>query len=260
MLIGNGNGTFASHVDYACGSNPLGLASGDLNGDGRPDLIVNNDLTSQVSILLNNGNGSFGAPNGITAGPAPLRMVTGDINGDGKLDIVVSNGPSIGTVSVLLGAGNGSFPIRRDFGAGPNPWGLAVGNLDSKPLPEVVVSNSMPGPSPLATLYNRATVTGVATAEGQRPGTWLSQNYPNPFNPVTTISFGLTYPGHAVIRVFDVRGRLVAKMLDQYLLSDPHQARWDGATSSGQPAASGVYFYRLDTEARRITRRMVLAR
>ena len=260
VLIGTGTGAFAPHSDYPCGSNPLGLISGDLNGDGKLDLAVINDLSSQVSILLNAGNGVFNLPTAVTAGPAPLKIVSGDLNGDGNLDIVVSNGPGIGTVSVLLGQGDGTFPVRRDFGAGPNPWGIAVGNVDSRTLPEVIVGNSMPGPSPLATLYNRAIVTSVITPDASRGMTSLAQNFPNPFNPTTTIRFDLARPGHAAIHVFDVRGRLVAKILDEYLQSGPHEVRWGGVTTSGQDAASGVYFYRLSTNAKDVTRRMVLSR
>jgi hypothetical protein len=57
VLLGNGDGTFQTHVDYATGSGPDSVAVGDFNGDGKADLAVTNDYA--VSVLLGNGDGTF---------------------------------------------------------------------------------------------------------------------------------------------------------------------------------------------------------
>ncbi len=62
ILLGNGDGTFATKVDYtssAFDSRPVSVGIGDFNGDGKPDLAVANSNSSNVSILLGNGNGTF---------------------------------------------------------------------------------------------------------------------------------------------------------------------------------------------------------
>lgn len=77
--------------------------------------------------------------------------------------------------------------------------------------------------------------------------------YPNPFNARTTISFSLTKPGAVEISIYDIAGRLVETVADDYYSAGRHSVLWDG---EGQ--ASGIYFYRLRTDRISTTRRMVL--
>lgn len=81
----------------------------------------------------------------------------------------------------------------------------------------------------------------------------LGQNYPNPFNPTTTIQFSLPALDRVTLNVYDVSGRLVATVLDRTMEAGPHVVRFD---ASG--LASGVYFYRLETNAGVETKKMVL--
>ncbi len=89
----------------------------------------------------------------------------------------------------------------------------------------------------------------------------LDQNRPNPFNPSTTISF--TLPGECAVRleVYDVSGRLVARLLDgKRLGAGAHNVEWNGRDASGRSAASGIYVYRLTAGRETISRKMVLLR
>ncbi len=82
----------------------------------------------------------------------------------------------------------------------------------------------------------------------------LNGNYPNPFNPVTSIKFSMSQPGHAVLKVYDVRGRLVKTLVDNRLDADNHEIVWNAENT-----ASGVYFYSLKVDNGPIeTKRMVL--
>ncbi len=73
----------------------------------------------------------------------------------------------------------------------------------------------------------------------------LFQNYPNPFNPATTIIFSLTEQSQVELSIFDLRGRLVRKLVDDRLEARYHSAVWDGRNSAGQLVANGVYLYRI---------------
>jgi len=86
----------------------------------------------------------------------------------------------------------------------------------------------------------------------------LAQNMPNPFNPKTTIAFNLTAPGDVTLEVYDVAGRRVVTLLDRHMDAGAHVAQWDGKTSDGERAASGVYFYKLAAGDERTSRKMVL--
>ena len=89
---------------------------------------------------------------------------------------------------------------------------------------------------------------------------FLEQNYPNPFNPITRIRFGLEQPSQVLLQVFDVRGTLVKTLAEMYLSDDTYTVIWDGTNDSGEQAASGLYFYRLDTAGQVFTRKMLLLR
>jgi len=76
-----------------------------------------------------------------------------------------------------------------------------------------------------------------------------AQNVPNPFNPETEIQYNVRTAGRVRVSVFDPSGRLVRTLLDSTVPSGPHSVRWDGRRSDGSAAASGVYFYRIDSSA-----------
>src|SRR5260370_2742354 len=91
MLIGNGDGTFKTGVDYG-GASPAWVASGDVNGDGKLDLAVANFASNSVSIFLGGGDGTFILrKNYPTAGPTPLSVAIADFNADGNPDLAVPN-------------------------------------------------------------------------------------------------------------------------------------------------------------------------
>jgi hypothetical protein len=104
-------------------------------------------------------------------------------------------------------------------------------------------------------------LTGVDESSPSAPlVSQLLQNRPNPFNPRTEIVFDLARDGLTRLAVFDAHGRMVRLLVDQALNRGRHEAQWDGLDQSGRAAASGVYFYRLETRGTRDTRRMVLLR
>jgi hypothetical protein len=88
--------------------------------------------------------------------------------------------------------------------------------------------------------------------------TQLLGNYPNPFNPQTKINFYLEHSGHVSLKIFDLRGALVATLADENLPAGPQHKVWSGTNDRGQTVASGSYFYRLEADQKSISRKMLL--
>ncbi|MDP8232823.1 MAG: T9SS type A sorting domain-containing protein, partial [Candidatus Zophobacter franzmannii] len=89
--------------------------------------------------------------------------------------------------------------------------------------------------------------------------TELSGNYPNPFNPTTTISYSVASNNENVeIAIYDIRGRRIRTLINKQISRGEHEIIWDGNDENSQSVASGVYFYRLSTESKTISKKMVL--
>jgi len=119
ILLGNGDGTFASQVQYATGNTPVAVAVADFNGDGKLDLAVLNNVSpppGSISILLGNGDGTFQPHVDYAVGQTPVALAAGDFNGDGNQDLAVVNQGDT-AVSIMLGNGDGTFQprVRADW-------------------------------------------------------------------------------------------------------------------------------------------------
>ncbi len=110
--------------------------------------------------------------------------------------------------------------------------------------------------------FNNVSFTGVMRESVSAENTdelptahTLHQNYPNPFNPATTIAFDLAHSAHVQIDVYDLLGRRVASLLDQFLEAGSHATHFDASALS-----SGVYIYRMQTESGEQLQRMTLVK
>ncbi len=176
VLMGNGDGTFQTPIQFATGdcgggfnnrsSADSGLAVADLNGDGRPDIVIASDSTDtgcdcgRVYVALNNGGGSFGmslAANvpGMYGSSISTSLAVGNIGGRGISDIAVVSAPICGGtcargVTVLLGNGDGTYAAPV-FIQDPNltnatndtgePTGIALADMNGDGLPDIVTSD-----------------------------------------------------------------------------------------------------------------------
>ena len=134
--------TFLPAVHYPAGLVSWALTTGDLNGDGKPDLAVANSASSNVSVLLGNGDGTFRAVVNYATGQNPQSVAIGDFNGDGNADLVTANHQD-GNVSVLLGNGDGTFRAAVNFTAGAGPHSVAVGDFNHDGHLNVAVANEL---------------------------------------------------------------------------------------------------------------------
>lgn len=127
---------------------PGNVAIGDVNGDGKPDLVVTSGQARSVAVLLGRGDGRFdpatGSPLRVPGGPS--EMVLGDVSGDGNLDLVLASHDSYG-VMLLLGDGQGAFtlspnsPIVMKDGNHPHMHGLAIGDVNGDGKLDLVSAN-----------------------------------------------------------------------------------------------------------------------
>jgi len=133
-------------VAYPVGAFPYAVAIGDLNSDGKPDLVVGNENGDSVSILLNAGNGTFATAVALPAGDGAQGVAIADLNGDGKKDVVVAN-LWASTISVLLGNGASGFAAAASYPAGANPHAAAVGDFNGDGKPDIVTADGGGGVS-----------------------------------------------------------------------------------------------------------------
>ena len=163
---------FAAQQTFATGSDPASVIAADINGDGKPDLIITNFNDNNVSVLLNTTaaaatTASFSAQQTFStgSGSGPISVVAADVNGDGKLDLIVANQTG-NTVAVLLNttavdATAPSFATEQTFPAGMFPESVAVADINDDGKPDLLVANALD--NTVSVLLN-TTATGAATA------------------------------------------------------------------------------------------------
>jgi hypothetical protein len=143
---GSGTVSFAAQQTFAVGSVPVFVAVGEFNGDGRPDLVITNQISNTASVLLNTtpagvNTVSFAAQQTFATGNSPEGVAVGDFNGDGRPDLVVTNySLNVKTVSVLLnttvpGSGTASFAAQQTFAVGNHPTSAAAADLNGDGRP-----------------------------------------------------------------------------------------------------------------------------
>src|SRR5262249_43275745 len=147
VLLGDGQGGFAPAPGspFPVGPSPYPLAVGDVNGDGKPDIITPNSKPGErtVTVLLGDGRGGFQPARGspFAAAGRPYYIALGDVNGDGKPDLVVPHADD-SRVTVLLGDGKGGFAPApgSPVDLGSRAWAVAVADINGDGQADLVAA------------------------------------------------------------------------------------------------------------------------
>jgi hypothetical protein len=170
-----GNISFAPKVDIDYSSTPFGpntyvVETGDVDGDGKPDILIANSTLKGISVLPNTstkGKVSFASRYDFEAGREASSVNLTDIDGDGKPDLVITN-KSDNTVSVLHNItptgviNSASFEKHLDYATVASPTSVITGDLNADGKLDIIVVSSSPVPA-ISVLQNKST-TGVINA------------------------------------------------------------------------------------------------
>src|ERR1044071_9160286 len=125
---------------FNAGSSPFSVTAGGLNWGGQPDLVVANEFSGNVSVLLGRGDGTFSNRVSYAAGTGPSSIALGDFNADGKLDMAVTDSASTNVI-ILSGQGDGAFLTPAPNGVGDAAQAVAIGDFNRDGKSDLAVAN-----------------------------------------------------------------------------------------------------------------------
>ncbi|HPP27381.1 MAG TPA: PKD domain-containing protein [Phycisphaerae bacterium] len=145
---------FNTPVSYFVGGQPTAIASGDFDGDSKPDIAVAKAATNEVAVLFNDGEGGLLDPVVYAVGLSPESIVAADFNEDGNLDIAVA-ARNDSKLCVLVNHGDGTFAPATSYAMGFGPVSLVSGEFVAGSGPDVAAVNTTAGSTnSLAVLVN----------------------------------------------------------------------------------------------------------
>jgi len=199
VAYGDGHGGFAGSTSFATPFSLI-LAASDINGDGRPDLVIAHQDSDSVAVFLANPNRTFTLAAAFATPGIPTSVTVGEVTGAGGVDLVLACQPDL--ICIYPGNGDGTFAARQDHPGSPSISNLVLGNFDTAPGLDLVCSTTgggeeaasgtgggsfgtfVPLPQPLQSL-------SLWTADPNQDGhpDVLSLNYPGNFRKTAILTW-----------------------------------------------------------------------
>ena len=131
-----------AELDYPADDSPLEVAQGDVNNDGKLDLIVSNYSAATLGVFLGNGDGTFQAQVSYPVSIEPFGLAVGDFNGDGYLDVILGHDYSSQSLDLLLNNGDGTFQAVQSVNVGLNyPLHPSVADMNRDGRLDIIASD-----------------------------------------------------------------------------------------------------------------------
>jgi len=189
------------------------------------------------------------------------------VGGNGaEFEIAWSSSDDVGVVTtrILLSTNGGTtYPDTLASGALTSPWTwvLPQADLPACRIKVICLDAALnAGNDQSDANFEIISVAGVPEQKPSPEAVVLFQNKPSPFGGSTEIEFGLPRPERISLKVYAVDGRLVATLAEGAWPVGYHKVAWDGADERGSTVSAGMYFYRLETAEKTLTRKTMVIR
>ncbi len=251
-------------------------ASGDVDGDGWPELFVAATMSDGTWVLVYeaNGNDSYSLRflfHLLSAGILDFpTLLTADIDGDGKKEFVIFSGAYLQVFNSRQDNDYSLLYLKREIVDRGGRHSVQLYDFDHNGIKDLLISKSQEDTVGqrfrfFADVYRGTSLVHVAESEGKPRFVRLLQNYPNPFNPTTTINYQIPKDGMVSLKVFNLLGQEVATLVNEIkdagFKSVTFSAKGGSASGGdGSKLSSGVYIYTLKAGSFMASKKLLLVK